>query len=155
MIVTRSIHYLPTHTCIQIKDSGDALHFVWHVRLNGGKEILKSECYPREGPPVEAPRRDGREGSQRATAGMSRGYLQVKAVQDEPYAAMFQDRYVLSTHGNRLRIEHKMQLMNGGSAEGPVRYTSVWHRVWSDDTAAEKVRRSREINDEKRDAALK
>lgn len=110
----------------QIKDDGDVLEFVWHVRLNGGKEILKAEIYPRQGGPVEGPRRDGREGMQRASAGMSKGYLQVKSVQDEPYGAMFQDRYVLSTHGNRMRIEHKMQLFGGA---GAVRSTSVWHRV--------------------------
>lgn len=104
---------------------------MWHVRLNGGKEILKTEAYPRDGGPVEGPRRDGREGCQRATAGMSKGYLQVKGVQDDPYGAMFQDRYVLSTHGNRMRVEHKMQMRSGG--KGPVRYTSVWHRVRDED----------------------
>lgn len=97
------------------------------MRLNGGKEILKTECYPREGGPVEAPRRDGRQGSQQATAGMSKGYLFVKGIQEDPYAAMFQDRYVLSTHGNRLRIEHKMQLLSGSGS--PLRHTSLWHRV--------------------------
>ncbi len=114
-------------TIDQIKDAGDGIDIIWHVRLNGGKEILKSESYPKDGTVTECPRKDGRDGHQRSIATLVRGTLHIKSVQGDPYAAMFHDRFGLSTRGNRLRIEHKLQLMLQDVA--PVRYVTIWSRM--------------------------
>lgn len=49
----------------QVREDGTQLELLWHVRLNGGREIVKTEVYPKDGSIVEVGRRDGREGKQR------------------------------------------------------------------------------------------
>ena len=50
-----------------------------------------------------------------------------RALQSDPYSAVFHDRLKLSTGGHRLKIEQKFQLLSPGVM--PVKHFSIWHRV--------------------------
>ena len=50
-----------------------------------------------------------------------------RALQGEPFSAVFHDRIKLSTGGRRIKIEQKFQLLQPGVL--PVKYYSIWNRV--------------------------
>lgn len=54
-------------------------------------------------------------------------------MQGDPHAALFHDRLRLSTRGNRLRMEHKLQLLLTGV--DPVKYVTIWQRAPTDAAA--------------------
>lgn len=50
-----------------------------------------------------------------------------RALQGEPFSAVFHDRIKLSTGGRRIKIEQKFQLLQPGVL--PVKHYSIWTRV--------------------------
>lgn len=60
-----------------------------------------------------------------------------RSVQGEPGAAVFHQRMKMSSGGQRLRVEHKFQLLSAGVP--PVVFHMIWHRVLpsSDSSTAE------------------
>lgn len=112
---------------LEIRESDTELELLWRIKLNGGREICKSEVYPKDGAIAEVNRRDGRAGKQRGFVACREGTVHIRSVQADPNAALFHDRLRLSTRGNRLKIEHKLQLLLHGVA--PVRYVTIWNRL--------------------------
>ena len=50
-----------------------------------------------------------------------------RALQGDPFGAVFHDRIKMSTGGHRLKIEQKFQLLAPGVM--PVKHHSIWQRV--------------------------
>lgn len=112
---------------LDIREDGGQVELLWRVRLNGGREIVKTELYPKDGSIVEVSRRDGREGKQRGFVACREGVINIRSVQGDPHPALLHDRFRLSTHGNRLKIEHRLQLLMHGVQ--PVKYVTIWNRM--------------------------
>ena len=50
-----------------------------------------------------------------------------RALQGDPFGAVFHDRIKMSTGGHRLKIEQKFQLLAPGVM--PVKHHSIWQRI--------------------------
>lgn len=49
------------------------------------------------------------------------------SLQNEPFAAVFHDRFKLSTGARRIKFDQKFQLLAPGVL--PIKHYSIWHRV--------------------------
>ncbi|KAK9821271.1 hypothetical protein WJX74_006984 [Apatococcus lobatus] len=114
---------------LDIVETDSVFEMIWHIPLNNGlSRISKTERYIRNGEVVEGPRRDGRAGMLRSQLNFTaEGHVHIRALQSDPYSAVFHDRLKLSTGGHRLKIEQKFQLLSPGVM--PVKHFSIWHRV--------------------------
>lgn len=114
---------------MQIVETEDTFELVWHIPLNGSaSKISKTDRYLKNGEVVEAARRDGRPGLLRSQLTFTpEGHVHIRALQGEPYSAVFHDRIKLSSGGRRIKFEQKFQLLQPGVA--PVKYYSIWHRI--------------------------
>ncbi|KAK9866514.1 hypothetical protein WJX84_008779 [Apatococcus fuscideae] len=114
---------------LDIVETDTVFEMIWHIPLNNGlSRISKTERYIRNGEVVEGPRRDGRAGMLRSQLNFTaEGHVHIRALQSDPYSAVFHDRLKLSTGGHRLKIEQKFQLLSPGVM--PVKHFSIWHRV--------------------------
>lgn len=50
-----------------------------------------------------------------------------RSLQNEPFSAVFHDRFKLSTGARRLKFDQKFQLLAPGVL--PVKHYSIWHRI--------------------------
>ena len=50
-----------------------------------------------------------------------------RSLQNEPFSAVFHDRFKLSTGARRMKFDQKFQLLAPGVL--PVKHYSIWHRI--------------------------
>ncbi|KAK9819872.1 hypothetical protein WJX72_003491 [[Myrmecia] bisecta] len=114
---------------MEIVETDTVFEVIWHIPLNDtNSKITKSDRYTKSGDVVEGARRDGRPGVLRSQLNFTpEGHVHIRALQAEPFAAVFHDRIKMSTGGHRLKIEQKFQLLAAGVM--PVKHHSIWHRV--------------------------
>lgn len=62
-----------------------------------------------------------------AVLGFTLQLVLCRALQGDPFGAVFHDRIKMSTGGHRLKIEQKFQLLAPGVM--PVKHHSIWQRV--------------------------
>ncbi|KAK9805333.1 hypothetical protein WJX73_003237 [Symbiochloris irregularis] len=114
---------------MEIVELEDALEIIWHICLNNGaSRISKAERFDKSGEVMEGPRRDGRPGILRSQLTITpEGHVHIRSLQNEPFSAVFHDRFKLSTGGRRIKFDQKFQLLAPGVL--PVKHFSIWHRI--------------------------
>ncbi|KAL0054577.1 hypothetical protein WJX82_011171 [Trebouxia sp. C0006] len=114
---------------MEIIETMEIFEIVWNIPLNNGhSKIKKSDQYLKNSEVCELPRRDGRQGVLRSQINFTpEGHVHIRALQGDPFGAVFHDRIKMSTGGHRLKIEQKFQLLAPGVM--PVKHHSIWQRI--------------------------
>eukprot|EP00891_Asterochloris_glomerata_P000840 jgi/Astpho2/840/Aster-x0042 len=116
-------------TEMEIVETDEVLEVIWNIPLGAGSvKIRKTDRYLKNSEVCELQRRDGRHGALRSQLNFTpEGHIHIRALQADPFAAVFHDRIKMSTGGHRLKIEQKFQLLAPGVT--PVKHYSIWHRT--------------------------